>query len=138
MPMRRSMPVCSPLLDRRATSRSGGNHLWRFPLATLALLALIDFSCLAQSSTTSEARQQQANPPSRPSYRPDRSEEDWSILRDTSLRTDLWDSIKYIPLGHQDWYLSLGGEVRPFGDEVLLGAVPMEDMNLVVCPATAV
>jgi hypothetical protein len=35
-------------------------------------------------------------------------------LRDPSQRTDPWDPIKYIRLGHNDWYLSLGGEVRPF------------------------
>jgi len=58
--------------------------------------------------------ERQLNPPRRPSYRLDRSEEDWSFLRDASFRADPWDPIKYIPLGRNDWYLSLGGEVRPF------------------------
>jgi hypothetical protein len=42
------------------------------------------------------------------------SNEDWSFLRDTSLRQDFWDPIKYIRLRNHrdDWYLSIGGETR--------------------------
>jgi hypothetical protein len=44
-----------------------------------------------------------------------RYDEDWSLLRDPSQRTDYLDPIKYIPLGHRDdWYLTLGGEARPY------------------------
>src|SRR6266481_5050711 len=41
-------------------------------------------------------------------------DEDWSFLRDTSLRQDFWDPIKYIRLRNDrdDWYLSIGGETR--------------------------
>jgi len=36
-------------------------------------------------------------------------------MRDPSQRTDYLDPIKYIPLGHrEDWYLTLGGEARPY------------------------
>ncbi|MGH9901471.1 MAG: alginate export family protein [Pyrinomonadaceae bacterium] len=100
------------------------DRLWLFPIATLVVLLFIDFSSLAQSppsggpdaqaSSSPAPGQGQVNPPSRPPYQLDRSEEDWSFLRDPSLRTDRWDSVKYIPLGRQDWYLSLGGEFRPF------------------------
>jgi Alginate export len=40
--------------------------------------------------------------------------ENWSFLRDPALREDFWDPVKYIRLrkGRDDWYLSLGGEVR--------------------------
>lgn len=48
-----------------------------------------------------------------PSYKLLRYDEDYSYLKDPSRRTDFWDSIKYVPLwGRDDWYLSLGGEVR--------------------------
>jgi hypothetical protein len=41
-----------------------------------------------------------------------REDEDWSFLKDPSLRQDLWDRLKYTPLGHDNWFLSMGGEVR--------------------------
>jgi hypothetical protein len=43
-----------------------------------------------------------------------RENEDWSFLRDPSLREDFWDPIKYIRLSpeSEDWYLTIGGEVR--------------------------
>ena len=39
-----------------------------------------------------------------------REDEDWSFLRDRSLRQDFWDPIKYIPLrkSADDWYMTLG------------------------------
>jgi Alginate export len=49
----------------------------------------------------------------RPQYELLRDEEDWSFLADRQQRIDLWDPLKYIPLGWpRDSYLSLGGEVR--------------------------
>src|SRR5258706_14119768 len=52
----------------------------------------------------------------RPVYVPlDRSEEDWSFLKDTELRTDPWDPLKYVALRHAPgWYLTLAGEERSF------------------------
>src|SRR5713101_904672 len=47
-----------------------------------------------------------------PAYSLLRENEDWSFLRDTSLRQDIWDPLKYIGLGSDDWYLTIGGEVR--------------------------
>jgi hypothetical protein len=42
-----------------------------------------------------------------------RYDEDYSYLKDNARRTDFWDPIKYVPLrGREDWYLSVGGEVR--------------------------
>ena len=41
-----------------------------------------------------------------------RENDDWSFLADPSLRSDFWDPIKYIPLGCEACYLSLGGEIR--------------------------
>ncbi len=45
-------------------------------------------------------------------YLPNIANEDWSFLRDRSLVSDFWDPLKYIPLKGEDWYLTLGGEVR--------------------------
>src|SRR6202171_1397194 len=49
----------------------------------------------------------------RPAYTAERYDEDWSFLRDASKRTDLFDPIKWIPLGNREsWFLTLGGELR--------------------------
>ena len=45
-------------------------------------------------------------------YRLMREDEDWSFLKDPSLREDFWDPIKYIRLGQGGWFLSIGGEAR--------------------------
>ena len=45
-------------------------------------------------------------------YLPDRSDEDWSFLK-TAPKVDVWDRLKYIPLGERrDWFVTLSGEVR--------------------------
>src|ERR1700730_4896374 len=55
----------------------------------------------------------QAPTPQRPVYTLERYDEDWSFLRDASKRTDLFDPIKWIPLGEREaWFLTLGGELR--------------------------
>ena len=53
-----------------------------------------------------------------PAYSLLRENEDWSFLRDTSLRHDVWDPLKYIRLGSDDWYLTIGGEVRGVFEQV--------------------
>jgi len=60
----------------------------------------------------------------------DRSEENWSFLQGSSLRSDFWDPIKYIRLGREGWYLSLGGEFRPmyeFDKNYNWGQGPQDD-----------
>ena len=47
-----------------------------------------------------------------------RENEDWSFLKDRSERQDFWDRIKYIPLGADGWYLTIGGEVREAFEKV--------------------
>jgi hypothetical protein len=55
----------------------------------------------------------EAAPDTRPSYEMARQDEDWSALRDTSLRTDPFDPIKFVPLDATGAaYLTLGGELR--------------------------
>jgi hypothetical protein len=67
-------------------------------------VATVAFSEAAQPATQTE------RPSPRPQYQSLRYEEDWSALRDSSLRTDAWDSLKYLPLNEDGWYLSLGGD----------------------------
>jgi hypothetical protein len=47
-----------------------------------------------------------------------REDEDWSFLKDPSLRQDIWDPLKYIPLGHEGWFLTIGGEAREALEQV--------------------
>src|ERR1700756_4156368 len=54
------------------------------------------------------------------SYKLLREDEDWSFLRDKSLRQDFWDPIKYIPLrkSADDWYMTIGGEAREVWEQI--------------------
>jgi hypothetical protein len=45
-------------------------------------------------------------------YLTNMADEDWSFLSNAGLRHDFWDPVKYITLPKEDWYLTLGGEVR--------------------------
>src|SRR5438876_3487356 len=48
-----------------------------------------------------------------------REDEDWSFLRNRSLRRDLWDPAKYIPLRNSgDWYMAIGGEAREVWEQI--------------------
>jgi hypothetical protein len=47
-----------------------------------------------------------------------RQDENWSFLKDPSLRQDFWDPIKYIPLGAEGWFLTIGGEAREAFEQV--------------------
>src|SRR5260370_23113905 len=53
-----------------------------------------------------------------PAYSRLRENEDWSFLRDTSIRQDIWDPLKYIRLGSDDWFLTIGGEAREVFEQV--------------------
>jgi hypothetical protein len=68
---------------------------------TAAILALV---LTAASAVSQDA-------PARPRYLPDPSDEDWSFLK-TAPDTDIWDPVKYIPLGREDWFMTLSGEIR--------------------------
>jgi hypothetical protein len=76
-----------------------------------ACLALVTSLTIASAAFA----QSPAPEPERPAYRQQRSDEDWSFLRDESRRRDWWDPIKFVPLRTDEtWYLTLGGEFRPF------------------------
>lgn len=47
-----------------------------------------------------------------PPFQQLRYDENYEYLKDKQKRTARLDKLKYIPLGREDWYLSLGGEVR--------------------------
>ncbi len=62
-----------------------------------------------------------------PAYQELRYEEDWSLLKDPSKHSDLWDRWKYIPFGPEGWYTSIGGESRirwDFFRDAGFGSVP--------------
>src|SRR5579872_3039817 len=48
----------------------------------------------------------------RPAYQMMRYDENWSVLADSSRRSDWLDGLKFIPLGGPGWYLTIGGEIR--------------------------
>ena len=48
----------------------------------------------------------------RPSFQTLRYNEDWSLLHDSSRRTDWLDLVKFIPLDGTNVYVSFGGEAR--------------------------
>jgi Alginate export len=76
---------------------------------------------VARGQVSAPTQEQQGTSLQRPTYTFLRFDEDWSFLQDRSLRTDVWDPIKYIPL-HLDRpkeYLSIGGEFRGTYERVL-------------------
>jgi hypothetical protein len=78
-----------------------------FRVTSIALaIALVSSQAAAQHDVQAESSS------ARPQYQSLRYEEDWSALRDSQLRTDVWDRMKYLPLKADGWYLSLGGESR--------------------------
>jgi hypothetical protein len=89
-------------------------------------------NCSVKSSADSQS-EKVAKEVIPPPYKLLRYDEDYSYLKDPSLRTDFWDPIKYIPLDcRDDWYLSVGGEVRPRGEYIHnqdAGAVPPDARN---------
>lgn len=48
----------------------------------------------------------------RPILQPLRYEEDWSLLSDRDCKEEPIDKIKYVAVGRENWYLSVGGEIR--------------------------
>ena len=53
------------------------------------------------------------NDPARPEYRFLRQDEDWSSLRESALREDIFDRVKFLPLSRdRSSWLTLGGEAR--------------------------
>lgn len=49
-----------------------------------------------------------------PRFQQLRYEEDFSFLKNPSCRREPFDRLKYVSLGREGWFLSVGGEVRPY------------------------
>src|SRR6266849_3208048 len=66
-----------------------------------------------------------------PQFGLSRQDEDWSVLRDPALRTDAFDTVKFIPLNRDgSSWLTLGGEVREryeYFDNFNWGKGPQDD-----------
>ena len=66
-----------------------------------------------------------------PPFKKLRHDESYEYLRDPSRRADYLDAIKFIPLNtNQDWYLTLGGEIREryeYYHNSLWGRGPQDD-----------
>ena len=71
---------------------------------------------------TAHAQSVEAGGPALPdrSYKLLREDEDWSFLRDTALRKEFWDLIKYVRLrgGVDDWFMTIGGEAREVWEQI--------------------
>jgi hypothetical protein len=84
-------------------------------------LCTIGITLLVASAVTS-MRAQQIAPASAPdrNYELLRSDEDWSFLRNKSLRSDFWDPIKLVPLRKEDdnWFATFGGEAREVWEQI--------------------
>src|SRR6267378_2443276 len=89
---------------------------FRIPNSVLSLLWVVGLLLPAAFGQAIDSHQTTVADFERPVYVPlDRSEEDWSFLKDPELRTDPWDPLKYIALRNAPgWYLTLAGEERSF------------------------
>ena len=78
-----------------------------YMLASLAVFLLFVSTC-ANAQTGSDH-----TPTPVRTYSLLRENEDWSVLKDVTLRGDIWDPVKFIPLraGGKS-YLTIGGEIR--------------------------
>jgi len=83
---------------------------------------LIVIAAFFLTGLTSHAQSDNAGDPAIPdrSYKLLREDENWTFLRDRTLRQDFWDPIKYIPLRNRadDWYLTIGGEAREIWEQI--------------------
>lgn len=88
--------------DRPPSSRHGPP--WGRPATRRLLLAValgLGLGLAAPSTAAGQVR----------TYLPDAADEDWSFLKGAA-KTDVWDPLKYIPLGREDWFMTLSGQAR--------------------------
>src|SRR6478736_4888407 len=83
-------------------------------LPILAVLVIIsNLAVLAQSNGAEGPEVPDRN------YQLLREDEDWSFLRNKSLRLEFWDAVKYIPLRNsREWYMTIGGEAREVWEQI--------------------
>ena len=88
----------------------GFSHVQGAEVTRILATALVT---LASAVSSTLLAQTSSSPPAPPAYKQLRYEEDYSYLRDPANRSDLFDPLKFVPLGTEgDRYLSLGGEIR--------------------------
>src|SRR6266436_2859852 len=75
-------------------------------LLTIGRAICIALAFFLPALTEAQCRKQ------RPVLQPLRYEEDWSLLEDSECKKEAFDDVKYIRLGRENWYLSIGGELR--------------------------
>src|SRR5687767_5032479 len=82
--------------------------------SAVLLMTGMGFAQYAPPTTSQTKSGLPAAPPpaAPPAYTPVRWNENYVYLKDPARRTDLFDPVKYIPLGPDDWYLSLGAQAR--------------------------
>jgi len=87
---------------------------FRIAISVLSSLLVVAVLLAAAFGQANNSHQTMAGQFKRPVYVPlDRSEEDWSFLKDPELSTDPWDPLKYVALRKAPgWYLTLAGEER--------------------------
>lgn len=91
--------------DGRSRTRAGR----RVPRLIVALArALV---AVAIVSAAGEAAAQTAQGVQERAYRANAADEDWTFLK-SKPKADFWDPVKYIPLGPEDWSITLSGELR--------------------------
>jgi hypothetical protein len=90
-------------------------------MRAVSMLAAMLATVLAFGAAHGLAQSVEATRPPIPdrSYKLLRADEDWSFLRDRSLRQDFWDPIKYIPIRNSDgWFMTMGGEAREIWEQI--------------------
>jgi hypothetical protein len=83
-------------------------------MSVASMVALAASSGRAAAEESASPAETGAAKPTRPEILPNRWQEDWSALADPALRTEPWDSLKYIPLFVTDpkSYVSFGATLR--------------------------
>ncbi len=76
------------------------------------VLLLIIFPGMVRAQTPDPTPPGPPSNPARPPLNPFPQLGNWSFLRDPNQRTDLFDPLKYIPIGNGDSFLSFGLEYR--------------------------
>lgn len=98
--------------------------------SAVLLMTGVGFAQYPPPTTSQTKSGSPAAAPAPPAYTPVRWNENYGYLKDPARRTDLFDPIKYIPLGPDGWYLSLGAQARyryEYFDENNFGAGPQDD-----------
>ena len=114
----------------------GQRFVLKLALIRLLCLLTVAISFCIQIRPQSPSQTSGSTPsPSPPPYLPQRYDEDWSYLSDSTKESDPFDKLKYISLNKPGWYVSLGGEARlryEYFSEFAFGAGPQDSNGYVL------